>query len=145
MADKSTFISNFLYDFKIRITEFRVNGNLLKFGKNNDQHVFAMDGNKPECDEKMHTAFIRIQNEKLIASSCTKPFDKDDHLKYNKEIRNRARLLSLQYTFSRQPWGDIYYKLYDQPMYYQKAHEKCENDGTSLPIPLSGLFNFMMK
>ena len=134
-----------LYDFKVRITEFRVNGNLLKFGKNNDQHGFAMDGNKPECDDKMHTAFIQIQNERLITSSCSKPSDEDGHLEYNQEILNRAKLLSLQYTFSRQPWGDIYYKLYDETMHYQTAREKCDNDGTSLPIPLSGLFNFMIK
>ena len=117
-----------------------MNGNLLKFGKNNDQHVFAMDGNKPECDENMHTAFIRIQNERLITSSCTKHFDADDHLEYSQEILNRAKLLSLQYTFARQPWGDIYYKLYE-PMHYQIAREKCDKEGTSLPIPLSGLFN----
>ena len=71
-----------------------MNGNLLKFGKNNDNSRFFIDRNELECDEKMRTAFIRIQNERLITSSCTKPFDKDEHLEYNQKILNRAKLLS---------------------------------------------------
>ena len=137
--------------FQVKINEIRVNEIQLKFGKNSDKQDFFLDGDNVKCEDTnsaMTTAFVSIQNEQIVTSICNG--DKDEHVNHNREIRKNfskvltvSRLLSLEYRLSKQEWGDVYYKKYDR-FEFQEAREKCEIDGTSLPVPRSGLLSFFL-
>ena len=128
----------------------RVNDIQLKFGKNSDKQGFFLDGNHLNCDDehnRMITAFVGIQNEKVVTSICKNSGGNDEHIKYNQEIRKNftvSKLLSLGYEMSKQdgnPYGDVYYKKYAH-MEFHEARKTCEKDGTSLPVPRSGRLSF---
>ena len=135
--------------FQVKIKELRVNEIQLKFGKNSDKQDFFLDGDNVKCEDRnsaMTTAFVSIQNEQVVTSICN---GKDEHVEHNREIRKNfskvltvSRLLSLEYKLSKQEWGDVYYKKYDR-FEIQEARDKCKIDGTSLPVPRSGLLNFL--
>ena len=133
--------------FKVRINELRVNGIQMKFGQNSDKQGFFLDGDYSKCESnnnEMNTAFVGIQNERVVMSICKNSVSEDDHVNYNQEIRKNftvSRLLSLEYKIAKQTWGDVYYKKYDR-MQFQQARETCKKDGTSLPVPRSGWFSF---
>ena len=132
--------------FKVQITELRVNDIQLTFGINSDKQGFLLGGRTEslECNDsrnRMTTAFVRIQNEKVVTSICKNSGDLDEHINHYREIRKVSRLLSREYKFSKQAFGDVYYKIYDR-MKFQKARQTCEEYGTSLPVPRSGRLSF---
>ena len=128
----------------------KVNDIQLKFGKNSENLGFFLDGDNPKCDDsknKMRTAFVGIQNGKVVTSICKNSGGVDEHIKHNREIRIQltvSRLLSLGYEISTQdenPESDFYYITYRQ-MEFLEARKTCEKDGTSLPVPRSGRLSF---
>ena len=134
-----------IYDFlKVQITELRVNDIQMKFGKKSENNGFFLDGDRPICDDsKMRTAFVGIQNEKVVTSICKNSGDVDEHINHNREIRTTftvARLLSLNYKISKPEYG--YYKQCSITN-FQQALKTCEKDGTSLPVPRSGRFRMI--
>ena len=135
--------------FKVQITALKVNDIQLKFGENSDKEGFFLDGDDLNCnhqEKKMSTAFIGIQDEKVVASICKNSTSQHEHVKYNQQIRKNytiSRLLSIGYEISKpdgNPDGDVYYKKYAKTNFHE-AREICENDGTSLPVPRSGWFS----
>ena len=115
-----------------------MNGVILKFGKDNDQQGFFIKRYQPQCDSKMKTAFVGIQNAKVVSSICKSTGD--EYLAKMNFHRERT-LLTLGYTLSNFDWGKVYYKIYRHEKYFHNAQQQCKNDGTSLPVPRSGLFN----
>ena len=101
----------------------------LKFGKDNDHQGFFIKRNLSQCDSNMKTAFIRIQNAKVVSSIC-------------KSTDDEKRLLAMGYTLSYFDGRKVYYKIYRHEDYFDDARQNCKNDGTSLPVPRSGLFYF---
>ena len=95
----------------------------------------------------MTTAFVGIQNEKVVTSICKNSGGQDindKHIKYYQETRKNltvSRLLSLGYKIFEQNYGNIYYKNFER-MNFHEARETCKKDGTSLPVPRSGRFSF---
>ena len=132
------------HDIKVKITEFRVNDVQLKFGKDKNEPEFFIDGDELDCDSKMKTAYVGLKNKEVVSSICINRDDENEHIKHNQKIRDEdlnSRLLSLGYTLSEQDWGDgtqkVYYQTYHS-MTFERAKQKCQNDGTSLPTPRSG-------
>ena len=116
-----------------------MNGVIIKFGKDNDQQDFFIKRTQSQCDSKMKTAFVGIQNTKVVSSICKNTGD--EYLaKMNFHIERT--LLTLGYTMSKFNGGKVYYKTYGYVRNFYDAQQKCKDEGTSLPVPRSGLFNF---
>ena len=126
------------------ITKFIVNGNQLNFGDRGNQPKIWLSDKPPECNSKIEkTAFIKIQNEQIISSFCKSGGDQESHLTYNKDKRNEVtikRLSSLDYV-RHENSGNVYYVKNYGIMSFDDAHGRCKYDGTSLPVPHSGLIN----
>ena len=129
------------------ITEFSVNENQFKFGSNQDKTEFWFTDQNLKCGPlEMKTAFIKIQNGKIISTFCKDGGDEKNHLKYNQDMQNAVtpvnpevkRLLSLNYV-RYVHYGQVYYvKNYGKiGIYGIRFH--CIDDGTSLPVPRSGM------
>ena len=102
----------------------------------------------PECSSLgMRTAFIKIKNEEIVSSFCKSDGDREKHLNYNKDMREAAnaltieRLQSLDYIRKETSNKVVYYVKNYGTMSFDDAHDRCNDDGTSLPIPRSGLIN----
>ena len=109
----------------MKINQFFANGEIQKFGPNKDMESFWFDDQERCTDTKLiKTPFVTIQNGEVTSTFC------DDEVK---------RLLSLRY--SRHEYRrNIYYKNHGYKNYHQ-AYDICAQDGTSLPVPRSGLIN----
>ena len=124
-----------------------VNENQLMFGANAKQPGIWFSVKTPECGSRSKlgkTAFITIQNEKMISSFCkSDQSDRQSHLTYNKDKRHEViikRLSSLDYV-RHENSSNVYYVKNYGTMSFDDAHDRCKDDGTSLPVHHSGLIN----
>ena len=124
----------------MKITQFIANGNIQKFGPNKDMESFWFDDRERCTDTQLIlTPFVIIQNGEVTTTFCNDDDEKDPYMKFFQNVQEVKRLLSIGYS-RHENKEKIFYRNYGE-MNYNEARNQCTEDGTSLPVPQSGLIS----
>ena len=124
-----------------------MNGNKQQFGRNKDLDSFFIDADDPICEEEiptggytqMSTPFVIIKNGVVTSTFCDDDDEKEPHINFFQNMRKINRLISLEYSRHKNK-KNFFYKNYGKKT-YNDALDQCGYDGTSLPVPRSGLIS----